>query len=72
MEHYWNYEVIIWTVILSEKIEATGKVAGVTTHLHAFSQNFPRNVYSVHSVSISASGIATRQISNETAYELWN
>lgn len=64
MEHYWNKQVIIWTVILRDKIDATGKVTGLTTHLHICNQKFPRNAHSVHSVLISASGIATRQISN--------
>jgi len=54
------------------KLNVTGKVTGVTTRLHVRNQKFPPNVQSVHSVLISASGIATRQISIATGYELWN
>jgi hypothetical protein len=54
------------------KLNITGKVSGVTTRLHARNQKFPHNVYSVYSVLISASGIAARQISIATGYELWN
>jgi len=46
-------------------------MTGVATRLQLRNQKFPPNVYSVHSVLISASGIATRQISIATGYELW-
>jgi hypothetical protein len=73
VKHYWNTEVITGTVISTRqgKLDATGKVARVTSCLLVSNQKFPRNVYSVHSVSISASGIATRQINIATGYELW-